>query len=74
MQTLSTNQRRIVFSASHLSDQQRALVPAFDSSSFDAVTVDTGQGPFRNSVTAGHRPIATGRQYEARILLESPEA
>ena len=49
MQTLSTNQRSLVFSASQLSDQQRALVPATVCDFIDAATVGTGQATFYNS-------------------------
>ena len=62
MQTLSTNQRPLVFSASQLSDQQRALVPTTVCDFIDAATVGTGRGTFYNSKEEQRQFIETAHQ------------
>ena len=62
MQTLSTNQRSLVFSASQLSDQQRALVPATVCDFIDAATVGTGQATFYNSKEEQRQFVETAHQ------------
>lgn len=62
MQTLSTNQRPFVFSASQLSDQQRALVPTKVCDFIDAATIGTGRGTFYNSTEEQRELIENAHQ------------
>ena len=62
MQTLSTNQRPLVFSASQLSNQQRALVPNTVCDFIDAAMVGTGRGTFYNSKEEQRAFVETAHQ------------
>ena len=62
MQTLTTIQRPLVFSASQLTDQQRALVPTTVCNFIDAATIGTGQATFYNSKAQQREHIETAHQ------------